>query len=177
MALQYGHRESVDLDWFSTRKFSTETIIQALTKLGKFKLVNEEPGTVDGVLQGVKVSFFLYPYKLLRQPKRYHAAAIASVADIACMKINAVAGRNAKKDFFDLYFILQKEKWTLAQVLGWCDQKFGTAQRDPYHVWRSLVYFEEADAQPEIIVTPTVKWSAVKKFFEQEVQRLYATTL
>ena len=58
LALQYGHRESVDLDFFCAKPFKTETLIAAISKLGKFKLVNEEENTVDGVLDGVKVSFF-----------------------------------------------------------------------------------------------------------------------
>lgn len=172
LALQYGHRESVDLDFFCSKSFRTESVIAALSKLGKFKLVNEEENTVDGILDGVKVSFFSYPYKLIRKMKSLEGVAVASVADIACMKINAIAGRNARKDFVDLYFILDHEGWRVEDVLHLCDKKFGSARRDLYHVLKALVFFEEADAQPEVVTNPVVKWGAVKKFFVKEVGRM-----
>jgi len=172
LALQYGHRESVDLDFFCAKSFRTEAIIAALSKLGKFKLVNEEENTVDGILDGVKVSFFSYPYKLIRKMKSFEGVAIASVADIACMKINAIAGRNARKDFVDLYFILEHEGWQIEDVLHLCDKKFGSARRDPYHVLKALVFFEEADMQPEVMTKPSVKWLVVKKFFIKEAGRI-----
>lgn len=172
LALRYGHRESVDLDFFSAHKFSTELLIKALSKLGKFKLINEEAGTVDGILDGVKVSFFAYPYKLLNKTEMFAGIAIADVADIACMKINAIAGRNARKDFIDLYFILDHASWQIEDVLHLCDKKFGAAQRDCYHLLRAMVFFEEADAQPEVKTTPPVRWTVIKKFFVKEVERM-----
>lgn len=174
LALQYGHRQSVDLDWFCSQPFRTEPIIAALAKLGSFALVNETENTVDGILDGVKVSFFSYPYKLLRAPKKFECTALASVADIACMKLNAIAGRNARKDFVDLYFILDREGWTLGDVLHLCDRKYGAARRDVYHVLRALTFFDEADAQPEVEIKPPVRWSVVKKFFTGAAKQMAA---
>jgi len=172
LALHYGHRESIDLDFFCAKSFRTESVIAVLSKLGTFQLVNEEENTVDGILDGVKVSFFSYPYALLHKTSAFHGVATASIADIACMKINAIAGRNARKDFFDLYFILEREGWTLADVLHLCNKKFKAARRDPYHIVKALVYFEEADAQPEVLTHPVVTWSAVKKFFVKNVEKI-----
>ncbi len=172
LALYYGHRESVDLDFFCAKPFRTESLIAALSKVGVFKLVNEEANTVDGVLDGVKVSFFTYPYKLLRKTKSYQGVAVASVADIACMKINAIAGRNARKDFFDLFFILDNESWKIDDVLHLFEKKFGAAKRDPYHVLKALVFFNEADTQPEVVTRPKVSWTTVKKFFQKEALRI-----
>lgn len=172
LALHYGHRESVDLDWFCERPFRTATVSAALSKLGNFKLVNEEVNTVDGILDGVKVSFFTYPYRMVRRPASFDGFAVACVADIACMKINAIAGRNARKDFIDLFCILEREGWTLADIFRLCDKKFVGSTRDIYHVMRALVYFEEADAQPDVVVTPSVRWETVKKFFVREVKKM-----
>ncbi|MCX6780992.1 MAG: nucleotidyl transferase AbiEii/AbiGii toxin family protein [Candidatus Magasanikbacteria bacterium] len=172
LALQYGHRESVDLDFFCARSFKTESLIAALSKLGKFKLVNEEENTVDGILDGVKVSFFSYPYKLLRKTKMFEGVAVASVADIACMKINAIAGSTARKDFIDLFFIVEHEGWQIEDVLHLCNKKFGASARDPYHILKALCFFEEADYQPEVVTKPVVKWAAIKKFFLGEVGRM-----
>lgn len=134
--------------------------------------MNEEENTVDGILDGVKISFFAYPYKLLQKTKMFEGVAVASIEDIACMKINAIAGRNARKDFVDLYFIEQNNHWFLDNILWLCNKKFGSAQRDRYHVLKVLVFFEEADAQSEVVTKPIVKWAVVKRFFIKEVERM-----
>lgn len=82
------------------------------------------------------------------------------------------AGRNARKDFVDLYFILEHEGWQIQDVLYLCNKKFGAGARDEYHALKALVFFEEADVQPEVVSKPVVKWGAIKKFFIQEAVRI-----
>jgi hypothetical protein len=172
LALEYGHRQSVDLDWFNPKHFRTKTVIHQLAALGEFELLNEEEGTVDALLDDVKVSFFHYPYKLLEPVVMWNGVRLADPYDIACMKINAIMGRNAKKDFIDLYVFLEKEGLTLPEVFRMAERKFGPSGRDEYHLLRSLVFFEEANAQPSPKMTPPIDWKKIQQFFIREVKKL-----
>ncbi len=71
LALQYGHRKSVDLDWFIQNNFSTKALLVKLKKHGKFNLLNEEENTIEGYLNEVKLSFMTYPYKLVQKKIKF----------------------------------------------------------------------------------------------------------
>ena len=172
LALQYGHRQSIDLDWFCERSFQTQPFINRLSQAGVLELLNVEDGTVDGILDNVKVSFFHFPYKLLRKTVSLHSVRLAHPLDIACMKLNAIAGRNAKKDFLDLYVFLKREEMDFVKLLQFADKKFGDTKLDRYHILRSLTYFVEADEQPMPKMAVPLDWDDVKTFFIRETRRI-----
>ena len=108
LAIQLGHRESIDLDWFSREDFSNSRVKESLSKLGQLEVNSEEEGTLHGVLDGVKISFLRYPYENLFPLISFERTYLADERDIAAMKIDAVSSRGSKKDFIDMYFLLQK---------------------------------------------------------------------
>lgn len=83
MAIHLGHRESIDLDWFSSEKFSSSEIKNELSKIGKFELNNEEDGTVHGTVDNVKISFLHYPYSQLFPLINFEGTNLADERDIA----------------------------------------------------------------------------------------------
>lgn len=173
LALQYGHRQSIDLDFFIDDDFNTSMLIATLSKLGKFELLKEEKNTVEGLLMGVKVSFMTYPYVFLKKKITFDKNIyLASVLDVALMKLNAIAGRNTKKDFIDLYFFLNQEKKDLFWLFGQMKKKYRGLQYDPMHLYKSLVYFKEADLEPLPKMLVKIDWPAVKKYFVREVKQL-----
>jgi len=173
-ALQYGHRRSVDLDWFSENNFSNKILLNKLSKLGKFELLNEEEWTLEGYLDGVKISFMRYPYPLLEKKIKYDGkVCLASSLDIALMKITAISGRNVKKDFIDLFLYLNKENISLEKIFLKMKKKFKAIDYDIVHICKSLVYFKEADAQPNPKMLSDISWDTVKKFFLKEVKRIF----
>src|SRR3989338_1498675 len=93
LALHLGHRESIDLDFFSEYDFSLEKLRKEMSELGRYVLVNEEPGTLDGMLENVKVTFLRYQYPLLFPLVPFLNIRIADERDIACMKIDAISSR------------------------------------------------------------------------------------
>ena len=172
LALHYGHRQSIDLDWFTKKSINVPVLAKSVSKFGKFTLVNESENTLEGILQKVKISFMTYPYTLLKKPILLDSIRVAHPYDIATMKIGAITGRNTKKDFIDLYVFLQREKVCLDQVIGWYTKKAKGIVVDEYHIYKSLTYFREAnnDAMPKMF-EPLV-WETVKKFFVSEVKKL-----
>ena len=101
LALQLGHRKSIDLDFFSKNYPSkNEVLVREFEKYHP-TISMEDEGTLSLFIDEVKVSFFKYKYKLLEKPAYYNGVKLASVLDIACMKLIAISQRGAKKDFVD----------------------------------------------------------------------------
>ncbi|MDP2586960.1 MAG: nucleotidyl transferase AbiEii/AbiGii toxin family protein [Candidatus Komeilibacteria bacterium] len=167
LAILLGHRESIDLDWFCQDGFSNQEIKAYLSKLGSFKLTSESEGTVNGLLDNVKVSFLRYPYKLLFPVVALDKVKLADERDIAAMKIDAISSRGSKKDFIDMFFLLQK--YPLAEIIGFFEKKYFEIDYNKLHLLKSLVYFTDADNEPLPIMIKDVNWEEVKKDLQKKV--------
>ncbi|MCS7250781.1 MAG: nucleotidyl transferase AbiEii/AbiGii toxin family protein [candidate division WOR-3 bacterium] len=95
---------------------------------------------------------------------------IASLEDILCMKINALIPRGSKKDFFDVYFIMEHLNLKSEEVIALFTQKFG--KYDKLIIKKALTYFEDAEKEPEFPLIKKVKWQKVKNFFIKEFAQL-----
>lgn len=95
---------------------------------------------------------------------------MASLADISAMKIAAISERGTKRDFVDLYFILQKVP--LSQVLTFYDKKYKKLASNLVHIRKSLVYFDDAEEEAMPKMLEKVSWPKIKKFFEKEIQKI-----
>lgn len=169
LSLHFGHRFSNDLDFFSQNPATPETIRVELAKLGNLEIIQNEEGTFNGILNDSKLSFFVYPYGLLDPVLDFGGVGVADVADIACMKIDAISSRGTKRDFIDLYFICRKFK-PIEGLLELYSKKYRKVKFNKLHLVKSLVYFDEAegDIVPEMI--EKVDWEEVKKFFREKVK-------
>ena len=121
-------------------------------------------------LNGVRCSFFDYPYKLVGKTLKHFGVEIASDEDIAAMKCVAIIQRGTKKDFFDLYFLMKLHKWTLVDVEKLCVKKYGSLFPIPSFK-KALIYFEDADKQSYPSIDP--EWEKVKNFFRSELLRYF----
>lgn len=170
LALQLGHRKSIDLDWFSQKDFSITQLKRDLSFLGNFKVESEDKNTLNCILDGVKLSFFVYPYRLLFPFINFDSFKLADEGDIACMKIDAISSRGTKKDFIDLYFLIQKHP--LDKLLDLFDKKYKGIQYNRLHILKSLVYFEDAENEPMPIMLKRVSWLKIKDKLKREVKRI-----
>ncbi len=161
LAIQLGHRESIDLDWFSRKDFSNDGLKKAMADLGRFELTGESPGTIHGMLDGVKVSFFHYDYKLLFPFISFKGINLADERDIAAMKIEAISSRGGKKDFIDIYFLLKKYK--LGELMGIFEKKYKDIKYNKLHLLKSLTYFYDAESEPMPKMLKPVGWEPVKE--------------
>lgn len=169
LALRFGHRLSVDLDFFTPTLFDEDSLIARLQTLANFSLVGKAQNTVHAVIDGTKVSFLSYAYPRLFPPAHFDGVAVADPRDIACMKVSAVASRGTKRDFIDLYQASQR--FGLAQILDWFQRKYAAASFSRLHILKSLTFFGDAekDPMPHMLVAPD--WDRVKKFFRTEVPK------
>ncbi|HXM41060.1 MAG TPA: nucleotidyl transferase AbiEii/AbiGii toxin family protein [Bryobacteraceae bacterium] len=116
LALHFGHRISVDLDFFVPAFFEEDQPLARLKALTGFSLAAKAPSTIHAAMQGTKLSFLGYPYPALFPMARFEGVPVADPRDIACMKVSAIASRGAKRDFFDLY--VASERFGLGNILN-----------------------------------------------------------
>lgn len=170
-ALLLGHRHSYDLDFFTQRQFQEKAILQLLDEVGNFKLEETAWKTIIGELEGIKFSLFYYKYPLIAPTTTVlNTIQVASLADIAAMKIAAIADRGTKRDFIDLYFMAKS--FPTDKFLEFYDQKYENLSANRPHILRSLTYFEDAEADPIPEMIKPVDWSEVKNFFEGQVKKI-----
>lgn len=170
LALQIGHRISYDLDFFTDEKFKAQVFLKKISQLELYRHERVSWGTILGKLGDVKFSVFYYPYPLLEKPIKFKNINIAGMVDIAAMKIAAVSERGTKRDFIDLYFILQKI--TIGRALNFYDKKYKKLSSNLIHIKKSLVYFQDAEKDPMPKMFFPVSWEKVKDFFRKEVKKL-----
>jgi hypothetical protein len=172
VALQLGHRRSVDFDWFTSAHLADSLRLAA--SLGQEKIPfttgQVERGTLHGSVYRVRVSFFDYAYPLLKPAfhwKEYNCP-LASLADLACMKLAAIAQRGSKKDFIDIY-ALGRERYSLEDMLTLYRTKYDVA--DIGHLLYGLSYFDEAEKERMPFMRWDVDWKDIRKTIQAWVKR------
>ncbi len=169
LALRYGHRNSIDLDLFSHIKFDPESIEEAIRNEFKKDFFTESGHQKIGLfcyIQKIKVDIIHYPFQLVSPVKNKNGIRIYSDADIAAMKIQAMLGRGKKKDFWDLYELLQH--YSLQQLIDWHKQKY-PSQMLAISIPNAITYFVDADDSDTPVSYKGQTWEKVKKEISRAV--------
>jgi len=170
LALQAGHRQSVDLDFFVTSATPDMSVLETdLQATGKWETTSTARGTLYGLFDNAKVSFIAYPFFtpacdfILNGNVR-----ILDARDIAVMKVIAISQRGRKRDFVDLYWYA-KNKEPLEQIMSRVPTQYPNQKHNFPHFFKSLTYFVDAeeDSTPELYFEAS--WEEIKKFFQTEV--------
>jgi hypothetical protein len=165
LALRFGHRRSVDFDFFSPETFNEEGLLAQL-KEQRPTVLSRAPSTLHLLLLEIKVSFIGYPYPLLFSTDRFSTVEVADARDIACMKLSAVASRGTRRDFVDLY--VAANEYSLGDVLSLFVRKYAGIEYSRLHLLKSLTYFDDAEADPPLEMLTEISWADVKDFFTRE---------
>lgn len=160
LALQLGHRESENLDFFSQKIFDPQKFQQNLLTIGELSGVEMSEGMLNYFFQEAQLQFLHYPYKLLEATVDWRGLALSSVVDIACTKLVIISTRGSKKDFVDLFFILKE--YSLDELFRNVARKYKEINHNQTHILKSLVYFKEAESQPMPRMHKEVIWDEVK---------------
>jgi hypothetical protein len=172
LSLHIGHRVSADLDFFTGPGLNVESVISGLRKTGlPFRIISEGEGFLIADVDGIKVSIFGYDYPFLEKPLMYKGIPIAGLLDIASMKVIAISQRGTKRDLIDLYFILREVPFH--RIAGHMIKRFGRERVNPVHIGKSLVYFSDAESNPEpsYIKGNGISWGTVKEFYKRHVRQ------
>lgn len=157
MALQFGHRLSVDLDFFTDGEFDPDKISLALPdgylEFGRSRVF------YGAHIEGIKCDFVRNLFPLQLPLIVDEGVRMAQPLEIAAMKFWAITRRGAKKDFWDLYFLLQQ--FSIAEIFAFFGKKYPNI--DPMMVSRSLAYFNDADAESDPVAILPATWQEVKQ--------------
>ena len=171
LALQIGHRTSVDLDFFTQHEFNEEELSAKLTSLPEFVQDGTAQWTVWGKIARTKFSIFYYKYPLLEKTLPFEGIQLANLVDIAAMKIHAIEDRGTRRDFVDVYFL--SKKYTFEDMLSFYQKKYAVLEDHLYSILRSLDYFEDAEQEAQMPKMKTsVNWEELKEYFRKETNRL-----
>ena len=171
LSLQIGHRISVDLDFFTQEEFNENELSTKLASQPEFVQEGTAKWTVWGEIGETKFSIFYYKYPLLEKNVSFEGLQLASLADIAAMKIHAIEDRGTRRDFVDVYFL--SKTYTLEDMLGFYQKKYGVLENHLYTILRSLDYFEDAEQEKQMPkMLAALNWKEIKEYFRKETHRL-----
>lgn len=159
LALQMGHRKSIDLDFFGHMEIPPMELRHVLEAYGEVSLRNASGRIHRYMVRGVQVDFVDYTYPWLDQAVTFDGFRLASCSDIAAMKLSAITNRGTKKDFIDLAFLL--ERFSLREMLEFYQRKFSDGASFP--VLKSLVFFDDAEEDPLPNMLGAFDWAAAKQ--------------
>lgn len=159
LALQLGHRLSIDLDFFGNQELDELEINNILKEyVGNFQIVQKTKNILIYAADNMKIDFVNYPFPWLAEPIKEESIRLASLEDIAAMKLNAISGRGSKKDFVDIYFLLKR--YNLKELLVFYERKYPNGSL--FLVLKSLNYFEDAEQQEMPMMLVPVDWQEIK---------------
>lgn len=166
LALQYGHRSSIDLDLFGKIDIDGYELQSILSKYGVLKVENETKIIHQYYIDNIKVDVVNYPFEWISPIIEEDGIRLASPIDIAAMKVNAIEGRGTKKDFIDMYMLLQH--YSLKEIIAFYQQKY--PNYSIFRALRSLTYFEDAEDQfmPRMFIEDT--WENMKLYITNQVK-------
>ena len=171
LALQIGHRRSVDIDLFTQAPFDTQAVADSLVHDLQATEIDAARNTVRCFIDGVKVDILSHQYPLIEPLITVGGIRMASLPDVVAMKLNAVANRGAKKDFWDIAALLSR--FSLDQMLGFYGRKYRAGNR--LTVIKSLSYFSDAEAEQVSINDLTgMTWEQVKGIIRQACGKVLA---
>lgn len=175
LSLRFGHRISVDLDLFTNLPFDREEVYNGIRKLlPQTILIDQRRQTIWLSIDGVKVDLILHEYPYLKGCEVIQKIRFLAVEDIIPMKLEAVATRGVKKDFWDIAELLNH--FSLPQMLNFYQQKYPNS--DPGHVLLDMTYFADADTeQLDPMGLNDLTWNDVKDKMRQTLRDYVISTL
>lgn len=187
VSLFLNHRISIDLDFFTPKKFNPQQFVYAMEtcfKDIKVELI-EENTVILFVSNNIKFSLFFFPYRLLSPVElikidKKTSCPVASFDDIEAMKALAITQRGSAKDFVDLFFLLKSTHHHFKDILEFVKKKYGVESRYEYHLKTSFIYFDDAEREKDSIMLikksgqtermSDKEWRDIKNFFYEFIK-------
>ena len=167
LALRLGHRLSFDLDFFTATSFDAAHLATSLG-FGPDSITGQAEGTLQLLINQVKVEFLKHNYANLAGVDSIEGITLYSLQDVAAMKLNAIANRGSKKDFYDIAALL--ERFSVETVIGHYQAKYQPASL--MMVIRSLAWFDDADAEPDPVSLRNDSWPDIKEIISNAIRTL-----
>ena len=174
LALRFGHRLSIDLDFFTSNPFQNNLIFQEImNRFPNAELIFEQNQTMMFFINNTKVDFVLYPFHWLKTFETIDHVRLISLPDIIPMKLQAMSNRFSKKDFWDIAFLLKD--FSLSEMLELFNSKFPNV--DKGFIIHSLTNFENAEAEQSPVEIIPKSWDEIKDELKKVVIDYLASSM
>lgn len=167
LALQFGHRKSIDIDLFGKIDADEFEVLNQVKSVSSPTILKRTKNINVFLLNGIKVDIVNFPYPWLYPAVEQNSLILAKTPDIAAMKLSAITGRGTRKDFIDLFFLLKQ--FSLRQMLDFYKQKY--ADGTEFLVIKSLTYFKDAEQDEFPIMLIQQNWEEIKHKIAHEVNK------
>ncbi len=167
LALQIGHRKSIDLDLFGEIDTDYITISKRLDNIGTVTTIKNSENIKVFIVNNIKVDIVNYHYKWLEDEIKKDDLILATSKDIIAMKLAAITGRGTKKDFIDLFYLLHQ--YTLKQAFDFYSKKYHDGS--VFMVLKSLSYFDDAEEDEDPIMLKKYLWEDTKLYIKDKIER------
>lgn len=173
LALQIGHRTSVDFDFYAPKHFDVKKLYQEIERVFGSRAVKtgDAENTLFCTISQVSTSFFWYKYELIKKPIKVKGVRVASVEDVVAMKLIAISHRPKIRDYIDIYYLLKN--FSLNEMFSLVSKKYSNFNQ--YYTIRALGYFEdikEEDERPIRVFDKDFSWEKAKEKIFEEVKKL-----
>jgi hypothetical protein len=168
LALQIGHRKSIDLDLFSQEAFDEQAILEFLEDKYHFQLNYTSTNTLKGSIRNINVDMLTHKYPLVSDILEIENTSLYAKEDIAAMKLNAIVSNGTRlKDFIDVYFLLNY--YTLGELIDFYHVKYKL--RNEIQVLKSLIHYKDVDLNdwPVLILEQKLSFNKIKKVISEHV--------
>jgi len=166
LALHYGHRISVDLDFFTEKEFDTSILIDTFKEKYKLEILSQAKNPLTLNIRFVKTDFIRHNYPLLNSVQKIEGVKLLSIEDIAAMKLNSTMNRGSKKDFYDIYELFNH--FDLEELISFHASKYDFSSQ--FILLKSLIYFDDAEQEPDPVSVKDISWDAVKNKIVETVR-------
>ncbi len=167
LSFQIKHRISKNIELFTNKTFfNTNILLKKIAQQGlSFTIQQEDEYSITLFIQNIKTTFTYYPYPLIEKPVIKDEILMSDLLDIASNIIIEICNKGQKKDFVDLFFILKQIPFE--HIAQNAIKKYGKERINPLTIGKSLIYFADADLDPEVMYyeEPYPLWEDIKKFF------------
>ena len=170
LALQIGHRESVDFDFFALGDFDLSFFnekVCAVFKDYKIIIMQFEANTYSVILNDeIKLSFFKIKDGVILPLIQSEWFQLCDAIEIGAMKVAALF-RGAYRDYLDIYFILLNN--SLESVLEICKKKYHEFDQALY--LKALLSYDDLEETPiKFLFGKEKKPKEVFTFIEKQVK-------
>lgn len=162
LALQMGHRKSIDLDLFGKVDADEFEVLNQMNAIFPVTILKKSQNINIFLINGIKVDIVNYPYPWLEQALFDMDIVLANKKDIAAMKLSAITGRGTRKDFIDLFFLLKQ--FSLKQMIDFYKQKYPDGAE--FLVLKSLTYFDDAEQDELPVMLIQQDWEQIKQYIK-----------
>lgn len=173
LALLIGHRTSVDFDFFIQKHFDSAKLVDKISKVfgSDAKVTLIEKDTVFVIIKDVECSFFWYQYPLIDKVKTEIGINLAGLKDIAAMKLLSVSHRPAKRDYIDIFYLLNN--FSLEEMMTFAYRKYKNFNE--YLILRALTYYDDVEGKETKrsikLLDPNFSWQEAKTVITNEVKK------